>query len=332
MPVSPAEFTEIAKGQESVPVLDVAFIDNARELDPLVARRVVRTMIGEDRFGSWGWWVTFDTAKHNPRAEAFLRWLSRSPTWKPMSMKTNALSWRSARQAEGLALEAISCAWIDDVACLWRLSEPRAASRVSIPQFNNIADLQYVVSEVRPLLTFGTSSLAIVVVSALISGDEVYGLSHSAVVATNADGAWKALLLLTEALPYLEEDLAAFDDAGITGVAEHPPSIVEVVRPSNGARLLRFPSPTLEWIGSGSGVVLYVIEHEYSEGFSTWNPSYIYPVGPTSHAVNAGRGRPRIQLPAPFGVGAQPHRWRVWAIGEGARVSINEWRTIHFMN
>jgi hypothetical protein len=36
-----------------------------------------------------------------------------------------------------------------------------------------------------------------------------------------------------------------------------------------------------------------------------------------------------MNIQAPFGFGAQPHRWRVaWAISGQGRVSFSEWRTI----
>ena len=39
-----------------------------------------------------------------------------------------------------------------------------------------------------------------------------------------------------------------------------------------------------------------------------------------------------IKMRAPFGAGAQPHRWRVWAIGPHGETALSQWRRIDFSN
>jgi hypothetical protein len=39
-----------------------------------------------------------------------------------------------------------------------------------------------------------------------------------------------------------------------------------------------------------------------------------------------------VKMPMPFGVGKQPHRWRVWAVGKDGQIALSEWRTVNFTN
>ncbi len=39
-----------------------------------------------------------------------------------------------------------------------------------------------------------------------------------------------------------------------------------------------------------------------------------------------------ITIRAPFGVGRQPHRWRIWAVSARGDVARSEWRTLFYTN
>ena len=39
-----------------------------------------------------------------------------------------------------------------------------------------------------------------------------------------------------------------------------------------------------------------------------------------------------IAMRAPFGVGRQPHRWRVWAVSDRGDVAGSGWRTLFYTN
>ena len=39
-----------------------------------------------------------------------------------------------------------------------------------------------------------------------------------------------------------------------------------------------------------------------------------------------------IAMQAPFGVGQQPHRWRVWAVSDRGDVARSGWRTLFYTN
>ena len=65
------------------PAPDVAFIDNYRQLEPLLKTKVVLSAWGKSRFPTRGWWVIFKDTKRLTRAQAFVRWLNRAPDWQP---------------------------------------------------------------------------------------------------------------------------------------------------------------------------------------------------------------------------------------------------------
>jgi hypothetical protein len=85
--LSPDAFAGAISGNakdESYP--DVAFIDNYRQLEPLLAGKAVWRDWGQgSRFSLRGWWVIFKDGKHVDQARAFLLWLSQSPHWNPDS-------------------------------------------------------------------------------------------------------------------------------------------------------------------------------------------------------------------------------------------------------
>ena len=99
----------------------------------------------------------------------------------------------------------------------------------------------------------------------------------------------------------------------------------ELVSPPDHARFhQRFPRserPDIEWTSDETSVVAYVVESQFNFAKSPWSSGYfrVYP---------GNRNEKTIKVKAEFGVGAQPHRWRVWAITEGGEAQISSWRTI----
>ena len=69
----------------------------------------------------------------------------------------------------------------------------------------------------------------------------------------------------------------------------------------------------------------YLVESQSDWDRSNWAESVF-------DAVAARGTSGLVRMPAPFGSGAQPHRWRVWVIGQSGRVRISAWRTITFTN
>lgn len=99
---------------------------------------------------------------------------------------------------------------------------------------------------------------------------------------------------------------------------------LKIIGPADGARFPRFPEqPSLEWNWSGdvNSIACYLIESEFESG-KLWSESYFTLVAPQES----------VKLVAPFGVGAQPHRWKVWAIDKGGSIVRSSWRTIIYTN
>ena len=110
-----------------------------------------------------------------------------------------------------------------------------------------------------------------------------------------------------------------------------PPNLRD---PPDQARLPRFRSlssqdpelPVLEWDNSGLQTAAYLIESQSfeSERPAAWSDSAFELVLQRAHGT--------IRVGAPFGVGMQPHRWRIWAIDKSGGTAISGWRTINYTN
>ena len=99
-----------------------------------------------------------------------------------------------------------------------------------------------------------------------------------------------------------------------------------LVSPADRAEVPRFPTPPeLAWRAAAPLPIGYLIESQLEWERSKWADSVF-------DAVAARGTSGLVRLPAPFGTGAQPHRWRVWAIGQSGQVQISAWRTIIFTN
>jgi hypothetical protein len=162
--------------------------------------------------------------------------------------------------------------------------------------------------------------------SAVCRQDKAFGIAHAALVLRKVEGRWKVLLFVDGALPGLEALLRKFDRMQ---VQDGPPETVPVVKlrsPADHAGMARFPPGELQFEAIGSHVSGYLVESQYSNpGSTNWSTSRIAFISP--------RGRdPLVRMQIPFGVVKQPHRWRLWAIGNAGDVSISDWRTIDFTN
>jgi hypothetical protein len=107
-----------------------------------------------------------------------------------------------------------------------------------------------------------------------------------------------------------------------TGSPEREMQAPSLLSPADGTRSTRFPLPNISWKTCDAPDAAYFIESQFSSpGSTTWSESWF------SKAEAAPEGDV-MTIQAPFGIGAQPHRWRVWAISGHGRVSFSEWRTI----
>lgn len=95
-----------------------------------------------------------------------------------------------------------------------------------------------------------------------------------------------------------------------------------IISPSDGAKFPHYPSHSdFEWITSGELAVTYMVESK-AEGFDLG----------IFHILESKEFESKdvIKISAPFRVGTQLHRWRVWAIGPLGDAAVSEWRTIGY--
>ena len=103
-------------------------------------------------------------------------------------------------------------------------------------------------------------------------------------------------------------------------------SSVVLLAPGDGERATRFPKAEIAFEQEGDPGKLYGVESQYFDpGRKMWSPSRI-------DWIDSKDGVPMTRMQAPFGVGQQQHRWRVWSVNKAGVVTLSEWRTIDFVN
>lgn len=131
---------------------------------------------------------------------------------------------------------------------------------------------------------------------------------------------------LDGALPNLEGVLRSFDRLSLQDGPLETVPIVKLLIPADHARIARYPRSELEWEAVDSHLSTYLVESQFCQpGRIDWSLSQIKLISPK-------RGEQMVRVEIPFGVGQQPHRWRIWAISRAGDVSISDWRTIDFTN
>ena len=159
-----------------------------------------------------------------------------------------------------------------------------------------------------------------------------YGrLGHSilSLLCRKMQGNWKLVAMCQGArvVPQLEPMLSQLPKDGAAGDAgiERP----QLLAPPDEAKARRFTErPDIEWSSSREGLLAYLVESQaWFPRSARWSHSGVRLVRRTE-----GGGEGRAKMQAPFGVGRQPHRWRVWAVARTGDVSISEWRTINYTN
>jgi hypothetical protein len=322
------EFVRIFRSSQSdASYPDVAFVDNYSELRPLMNNNAVVKMWGQPRnavvkmWGPSGWWVIFRQAKNFEIGKAFMLWLSQSPQWRPTRVSTASIS-----PADIAVVQAISKEAVQDYAGMNRQSllsimDPEAS------RFDDFGDRIQTLQNVEPLLTFGTSRLAFVLLAEVGQGEKAFGMAHSAVILRKLGNSWKVLLFLPDrSLPDIEGLLGTFDRLGLgEGPAEEVPKVT-LLAPADHARLERFPRSDIEWAPVDPNLAAYVIESQFGQlRREYWSQSAVKVVWPIPNESS-------IRMEMPFGAGKQPHRWRVWAIDKSGNISTSDWRVIDFTN
>jgi hypothetical protein len=179
------------------------------------------------------------------------------------------------------------------------------------------------ITDIRICDVWGNRRLAFVNTAILFQSTTVVGQRTSLVVLAKPDASWELKVIsrdvriigkLSARLPRLDSDS--------DGARLRPPS---QRNPPDQARLPRFPKPPeLEWDNAGPQAAAYLIESQFEARRSSWSGSAFEFVPQSSERI--------VRIDAPFGVGSQPHRWRVWAIDKGGRTEVSEWRAINYTN
>jgi hypothetical protein len=307
--------------QSGSPYPDMAFVDSDSELHPLLNNYAVVKMWGQPRFETDGWWVIFRQAKNFEAAKAFMLWLSQAPEWRPMRVSTVSIS-----PADIALVQAISKEAVQDYVDV----NPQSLSSIMDPEashFDHFGDRIQTLQSTEPLLTFGNSRLAFVLLAEVGEGERAYGMAHSAVILRKIGKSWKVLLFLpNSSIPEIESLLGIFDSLGLD---EGPPdavSKVTLLAPADHARITRFPPSEIEWTPVDPNPAAYLIESQFCQLRSEyWSQSAVKVVSPVPYESS-------IRMEMSFGVGKQLHRWRVWAIDKSGIVSMSDWRVIDFTN
>jgi len=300
---------------------DVAFIDSYGELAPLLKANAVVQMWGQSRFQYRGWWVVFRQSSNFAAGEAFLLWASQSLHWTPWSVSTTTISASDVKVVQALSKEAVQDFEKPGAESLASIMDPEAAG-FEVLEHDKIQALL----SVEPLMTFGNSRLAFVLLAAIGEGNQAFGLAHFGVILRKTAG-WKVWFILpNRPLPDLEQEFQLFDRFGLEETKAQTVPKVALLAPEDHAQSPHFPQPEIEWSTVKVPLATYVVESQYSfnrGGKSFWAPSSIELVSPLSLG-------PSIRMTAPFGGGENPHRWRIWAISKAGVVSTSEWRSIDF--
>ena len=302
---------------------DVAFIGNYREYKPLQDASAVVTMWGRSRFEWHGWWVIFRQTTNLAAAEAFLLWLEHPLHFKPSwSVNTNSIGPADVAAVQALSEDAVRDYAKEDPEALWSIMDPAAARFQAFRQaFRETEPLT--LFSVEPILTFGNSRLAFVLLAAAGENYKTFGVDHSGVILRNTGEGWRVLYLLPEedSLPMLEDLFGSFDRLGLREEeAAQPVPEVTLISPPDHAQLPQFPHPQIEWAAVDAPLATYVFELQGRlPGKERWSPSDIILFPPVPN-------EPTLHWEWSYA----PGRWRVWAISKAGVVSISEWRVIDY--
>lgn len=320
---------EINAAKEAKTLPDVVFVDNWSQGAQLVQQQAVVEMMGRARFWASGWWFQMLAGPQPDSARAFLRWLEDSPHWQPPHMSIQGMTELDNQKVTSASLLAV--AGIAGGGTLDSVIDPDASDHFNMswgPACGQIARMSF------PVIRFhygnGRIAYAAVASEASSSGSaQCTGVMYTFLVLRKRPEGWKVLLLT----PHITLELAVnfahqFDQLGLGSRDSIPPYAPLLLSPIDGERQTRNPRQYLSWQQNVPRPVAYAVEWKYgrpSGDTASFSPSAIdvYP------SINYGDV---VRIPMPFGIGMQPHRWRIWAIGDDGQIALSEWRTVNFTN
>jgi hypothetical protein len=329
--VDPDEFlADLANAKQNGTLPDVVFVENWRQGGPLLVQQRVVEMMGQARFKASGWWFQMVGGAHQSTANAFLRWLEDSPHWQSPRMSTAGMTELDRQQMTSAALLAVAA--MEGGGAMDSVMDPDAAklNRLSWgTACGTISRMSFPVTR----FAFGNSRLAYAAVAseARSSGGtvECSGVVYTFFVLRKRQEGWKVLL----ATPRVPLELAVsrardLDELSFKADEDSEPRVPELLAPLDGERQTRDPKEFISWRQDVPRPVAYAVEWRFgmpNGDEASYSPSYLSIVA----AIDFGE---TVRIPDPFGIGRQPHRWRIWAIGKDGQVAVSEWRTILFTN
>lgn len=326
VPMEREEFEKAMHAPPDASFPDVAFVENLREYAPLRESDSVIAMWGMPRF-TLGWWVIFRQTSNMAAARAFLLWLEQPLQYKPSwNVSTKSITTSDRAAVEALAREAVRDYVEEDLDALQSTLDSQATPLSAPPHDVQLGfakafnDLRVVPSNVEPMLTFGNSKLAFVLVAASGEGPKDFGITHSAVILRNEGEGWRVLYLSpSNPLPSLESLLRSFDGLGLQDeIAETVPEISQLA-PADNAKGPSKPGLEMEWAKVDPPPATYVFEFQslLPWGRDLWGRSDLALISPVSNGPTMRKRWSNV-----------PGRWRVWAITRGGTVGLSEWRTV----
>ena len=321
-----------ARAQGSLP--DVVFVDNHSQVVAMIAQQSVVQMIGQPRFEpSRGWWFLMQQGEHRAAAAAFIRWLEDDPHWKPPSSSTVGLTQGDKSQASGVALKAIlanarctSPVILFDHDAGGHFGETPGTSCLVKDTLTNIS-LRFLFGNGR--IAYGVWSFEARSVKNADGTPARAGFVNCFVLLRKREDGWKVMLLMPGNSFQQAVSLADnFDRLGLSPGKRMAPAAPTLLAPYDGEQQTRSPKQDIAWQQNNPLPAAYMVEYQYASPLDVaknWSGSAITFVDPSKYSDV-------VRMPMPFGVGVQPHRWRIWAVGKDGQIALSEWRTVNFTN
>lgn len=326
---APSEFLPaIQSAQASSTLPDAVFIDNAAQGNPFTHLVQTRALAGISRHKEGEWWFILKDAPDLPQAQAFSLWLEVPATSQLPTPHTQLLSPEQKASVSQAAIQVMQARM--------QSAQP-SASQVdpSLTSFSwdwlNSHYLRSLGAQQTPpsiLQIGGNDHLAFVTVASPIDTTEGLGIVHSFMLFHNDGSAWKLIFFdNNDSFDGVTGMFNRFDTLGLTNSGTQTPTNISLRAPADEESTLRFPRPWLVFSVNPRTNSLLGIESQFgAPDNGAWSPSAIHWVPVTPDRTNT------VRMLAPFGVGRQPHRWRVWAVEKTGAITLSEWRTINFTN
>ena len=283
--------------------------------DPNVAAVLVKVSDSLKEFQPSSWEYLIRTSKRYAEAKALT---TRPIDCGPRGVPLNGSGLSNTAEQAVIAYFQNAAATFDDL-----VSGDPADTAIHLPHEPRS------LTDVRVCDGWGNDRLAFVqVVAAFEARDEVGYRAFIAAVAS-VDGRPRVLMLSgsNSIISVLQRQAPEFRH-DVPGTVLQPPSITA---PDDGASATRMPPaarPMISW--THRGAAFFLTEWQYGTSDSKdWEGSgfAFVPAKAGTHGDEAS-----IATQAPFGVGRQPHRWRVWAVSDRGDVARSPWRTLFYTN